>query len=426
MFRKEVIEAQRKAWLEDVRIDPPRTGWFYACLGLTAIAALTALLFFAQFQRRQKASGFLVPNTGLINIVPSSPGIVTKVLVSQGDEVTSGQPLVEISGASISAEQGDTQERINEQLQIRKSRLEEDSKKQAELSALRKENLESTAASLRDQIAQAKKQAKLQRERFESANATYEQWLKAENSGLVSRVQVSQQHESALQDMAEYEQLISQVLQLQQQLDDSQVQITQEPLSLDVKRNDITRELAQVNQEIAQNAAQNKIILRSTTAGTVANLLAHTGQTVSSNQLLLTLLPAGAFLRAELWVPTSSVGLLHSDESVLLRYRAFPYEKFGAHRGRVLSVSESAVSPEDLTKVAGGEISSPSYLIEVALDKQYVNAYGQDERLRAGMAVDADILLGSRRLIDWILDPLYGFNHKVQEAFSKTKEPLHA
>jgi membrane fusion protein len=241
MFRKEVIEAQRKAWLEDVHIDPPRTGWFYACLGLFAIAALIALLFFAQFQRHQKASGFLVPNTGLINIVPSSSGIVTKVLVSQGDEVISGQPLIEISGASISADQGDTQEKINEQLQIKKRRLEEDSKEQTEFSALQKENLESKAASLREQIAQAKKQAKLQMERYQSANATYEQWLKVEKSGLISRVQVSQQHESALQDMAEYEQLNSQVLQLQQQLDDSEVQISQEPLSLDVKHNDLNQ-----------------------------------------------------------------------------------------------------------------------------------------------------------------------------------------
>jgi membrane fusion protein len=143
MFRNEVIEAQRQAWLEDVRIDPPRTGWFYACLGLSAIAALIALLLFAQFQRHQKASGFLVPNTGLINIVPSSSGIVTKVLVSQGDEVSSGQPLIEISGASISADQGDTQEKIYEQLQIKRRRLQEDSKEQAEFSALRKENLES-------------------------------------------------------------------------------------------------------------------------------------------------------------------------------------------------------------------------------------------------------------------------------------------
>ena len=49
----------------------------------------------------------------------------------------------------------------------------------------------------------------------------------------------------------------------------------------------------------------------------------------------------------------------------------------------------------------------------MALDQQFVKAYGQDLRLQAGMLVDADIWLDRRRLYEWVLEPLYSVLGKV-------------
>jgi membrane fusion protein len=53
------------------------------------------------------------------------------------------------------------------------------------------------------------------------------------------------------------------------------------------------------------------------------------------------------------------------------------------------------------------------YRITVALDQQSVQAYGQPQALSPGMAVDADVLLDRRRLIEWLFEPVLGLAGRV-------------
>ena len=57
--------------------------------------------------------------------------------------------------------------------------------------------------------------------------------------------------------------------------------------------------------------------------------------------------------------------------------------------------------------------AEPVYQVVVALESQNVVAYGVPRELRAGMAVEADVLLESRRLYEWVLEPLYSLRGKV-------------
>jgi membrane fusion protein len=86
-------------------------------------------------------------------------------------------------------------------------------------------------------------------------------------------------------------------------------------------------------------------------------------------------------------------------QTVLLRYQAFAYQKFGLQTGHVKEVSAAA-----LPMTSGNE---PSYRIRVQLDRQAIEAYGSHHPLRAGMAIDASVQLDRRRLFEWLLDPLY-------------------
>ena len=52
-------------------------------------------------------------------------------------------------------------------------------------------------------------------------------------------------------------------------------------------------------------------------------------------------------------------------------------------------------------------LQEPAYLVTVALAAQDVPAYGKTFALQAGMALDADIMLDRRSIIEWIFDPLF-------------------
>ena len=50
----------------------------------------------------------------------------------------------------------------------------------------------------------------------------------------------------------------------------------------------------------------------------------------------------------------------------------------------------------------------------VKLDAQSVTTYGMQNPLHAGMLVDADILQETRKLYEWILEPLYTLSGRVR------------
>jgi len=59
----------------------------------------------------------------------------------------------------------------------------------------------------------------------------------------------------------------------------------------------------------------------------------------------MALLPKGSQLQAQLLAPSRAVGFIEPGDKVLLRYQAFPYQKFGHHAGKVVRVSRSAIVP---------------------------------------------------------------------------------
>jgi len=58
-------------------------------------------------------------------------------------------------------------------------------------------------------------------------------------------------------------------------------------------------------------------------------------------------------------------------------------------------------------------VDEPVYRVTVRLPAQQVQAYGHAMSLQAGMAVDADIRLDRRRVIEWLFDPILSISRRV-------------
>jgi membrane fusion protein len=56
--------------------------------------------------------------------------------------------------------------------------------------------------------------------------------------------------------------------------------------------------------------------------------------------------------------------------------------------------------------------NEPVYRITVSLVQQTAVAYGEPVALQAGMRLEADILIERRRLIEWVLDPVFTLTGK--------------
>ena len=67
----------------------------------------------------------------------------------------------------------------------------------------------------------------------------------------------------------------------------------------------------------------------------------------------MTLLPDGASLLAELFVPSRAIGFVEPGQRVRLMVDAFPYQRFGTLGGRVETVSQAVLSPNEVIGKVG-------------------------------------------------------------------------
>jgi len=84
----------------------------------------------------------------------------------------------------------------------------------------------------------------------------------------------------------------------------------------------------------------------------------------------------------------------------------------------VSSVSLSAVSPNELGAQLAGLTSLLSgdeavYIVTIRLARQTVTAYGEAVALQPGMQLEADVVIETRRLIEWVFDPLFTLTGKL-------------
>jgi len=273
---------------------------------------------------------------------------------------------------------------------------------------------------LNKQLAEIDRQLLTQREVTGITERRLEKLKPGVQHGTFSQIELEKYEAEALNGHAQLNVLTRQRLDTEQQLKAAQDQLQQLPLTTEAQRNELRFRLSGINQTLAQSEAQRAVVLRAPRDGVVTSIAIQTGQTIAAGQRALSILPQGALLQAELWLPSRAVGFLEAGNAVVLRYPAFPYQKFGQKAGRVMEVSRSATAASELTTLLGRTISEPLYRVLVELDQQTVNAYGRAELLKPGMSVDADILLDRRRLIEWVLEPLYSVARSSQ-GISPTK-----
>lgn len=413
MFRPEALAAKRGEWLGTIQLAAPLSGWVLSAVAVALAIALLAFLTFGHYTRRERVSGQLMPAQGLLGVASPNVGTVARVLVHEGQTVQRGDALIEVSGELDSAALGGTRAVVSTQLHIQRARLESDIDDQQRVADAQTRGLRARRASLRDQVMQIDAQLQLQRRQTDSAQQLLDKIKPLLDKGYVSAIQIQQEQTSVLAARSQLKALQRQRLDVTQQIDDASEQIAQIPLTLASKHNDTQRALAAIDQQLAQNEAQRALVLRAPAAGIVSTLAVNPGQAVAASQTLLTLLPSGSSLQAQLLVPSSGVGFVRAGDRVVLRYRAYPYQKFGQHYGSVAEVSRSALTPSEVAAMTGQSATEPLYRVRVTLDAPSVLAYGKREPLKAGMALDADILQERRRLIEWVFEPLYGLARRM-------------
>ncbi len=414
LFRQEALSTQQHAWLGSIRLIRPVSLTLLATLAVLAAVGVVLFLGLGQYTRKAAVVGVLVPEKGVMRLHAPQAGTVLESHAVEGRAVKQGDVLFVLS-VGRSTESGDTQAAVQAGLATRQQSLQEAARQRQALLAAQKAGLDRQVADLQRELAQIDAEAGLQRQRLALAQQALDRHkgLLAEN--FISIAQVQAKSEEVLAVRAQQQALERQRAGKQRELGVLQAQLLELPLQAQAATGEIERDLAELAQESAEAAARQRLVVRAPQDGVVSVVTAQPGQNAAPDAPLASLVPAHSQLQAQLYAPSSAVGFVRPRQTVLLRYQAYPYQKFGHHPGEVLAVSRTPLQAAEIAALALPESlrREPLYRITVSLKEQQVQAYGQAQPLVPGMQLDADVLLDRRRLIEWIFEPLLSVAGRV-------------
>jgi membrane fusion protein len=404
LFRQEAIDALREKFLGEATIARPMPFWVLTLLGLVAAGLIIAVALWGQYTRRERVEGFLQLDVGAAKVSFTDSGRVAELLVKEGQQIKEGMPMARISIERAISAPAATGEAIASGLTQRRGSLEKEQGQMRELALQQLQQVRKKASDLQNEITQVGTEIKLQTQRLTSAKAEALRWADLAKQKFASDVAARQKQDDATDQEIRVQALKRQKLTLERDLSAAKLEEPSVALRARAQEEQVNRQISELQQTMVIEEAKRETIIKAPITGIVTNITVSSGQSVAADSAFATILPAGSKLQVDLLVPTRAIGFVTKGKEVSLRYDAFPFERFGQYRGVIVDVSQTVWSAGD--KVGPLTVREPAYRITAKLDKQSVEAMGQEIPLRSGMLVNADILLEKRSLLEWIFEPV--------------------
>jgi membrane fusion protein len=404
LFRTEALQARRPQMYGEIVLMPGASSRWVAVISVLLIAALMALVTQGSYTRRSTVVGQLQPSQGLIRITSAQPGVVVERMAGEGREVKRGDPLFVLSGDRQGPDAVDYQRDIGSQILARRESLESEAQRLGVMANQEAEQLRRRAASMRQEAQQVKLQAGQLMQMQRSAEDMVARYQSLLASGAVSRGELEDKQTELANLRGRALALDRELIVLQREEVAAARELDAVRARVSAQRSELQRGAMSARQEFTELEAKRRIVVAAPADGRLTLVQGEIGQTVEPLKPLAQLMPAGTELTARLYVPSRAAGFVQPGTQVMLRYDAFPYQKYGQHQGKVVAISAAAVPAEELQGVALPPQTEALFAISVALPAQTMGSAGA--ALQAGMRVEADLLHESRRLYEWIIEPL--------------------
>jgi membrane fusion protein, hemolysin D len=405
---------------------------------LALFATLVVWAIFGRLDIIAVAQGKLVPQSYLQIVQPADAGIVKELLVKQGDAVKAGQVLVRMDTSISDAERTTlTDEMQLKSLQLRRidaelaatppQRSKEDppelfaqvaaqyrQRRQAYLDALAEQQAALTKA--REDLANAQAVKASLEQTLPVLIAQDEGWEQLAKEGFAGKLMAMDKKRARMEKEGELRAQTYTVASLQAaiaQAEQRSAQITSNYRSqLLNERVEAEGEYRKLTQDWAKQQHREGLLeLRAPQDGLVKDLSTHTvGTVVQPGTVLMTVVPVDDAMVAEVWVSNLDAGSVGAGQPVKVKLTAYPFQRYGMIEGVVEQVSPDASelpAAQNENKRDAAQPGTPlGYRALVALKTPYLERDGVRHSLSSGMQVTAEINLGSRTVLEYLLSPV--------------------
>jgi HlyD family secretion protein len=409
---------------------------------LGVIAAVVIWLSIARIDVVVSANGRMISSDSQIVIQPLETSVVRHVAVKPGDKVKAGTVLATLDPTFTSADEAelisglDRAQATLERLQAERAGLPYDPaapnpeqqierqifmQRQAEIAAKQVAS-ERKIAGYNADLAAHKTEAQGLAEQIYFADQKRQIYAKMAAQTLTSKIELL----DAQQRLAEVKSQLQTNLGEQQKL---QEQIAEASSEWDALIQEWQRKLSEqqsetLNERNATAARLSKAklrrelsVLRAPTDGTVLDVADRpAGSVMREAETLMSLVPAGAPLLAEVEVDPRDVGRLQVGDEVTLKLEALPWQQFGLAHGIARSISPdvladdnqsaNATSGNSLEPKADQRSNPLHYRVRISVTDANFRNPPEGFMLRPGMRLTGDIKVGRRSILEYLLNPI--------------------
>ena len=399
----------------EVILTPRMSTWLWCLIALIALAALTWFATQGAYTRRSTVSGQLAPAAGLMRVQTPQTGVIVERNVIEGQVVRKGDVLYVISSDRMGSNTREIQLDIRREIELRQLSLKSEISRNQKDQSDEIKNLDRRIGALQADSKTIDRQLELQRQRVSVAQDTKNRYQELAEKDYIAKEQLTQKELDLSEQMSRLQVLERDVQATKRDLTAADREIGAAKNRYTNLNSNLQRSISTAQQDLTEVEARRRVVISAPEDGRVTLVAGEIGQVADVNRPLLSIIPIKTVLQARLFAPSRSIGFVRLGDKVWIRYQAYPYQKFGLHEGKVTAISTASVANSEMAGFALPDLTvgEPVYGITVDLLSQSVMAYGLAQPLQAGLRLEADILQETRRLYEWMLEPLYSITGKM-------------
>lgn len=409
-------------------------------IALSVVVLVGLLLVWASFAQLDiiaTAEGRLVPVTYTKVVQPAEAGVVTEIMVKDGDTVREGQVLLRLDPRLVQADASAIGNEVGmRKLALRRIEAEmtdkpflaEPQDAPAQFAQVHAQFRARRQAYL-DAVSQETESLNKARADLQSAEQvlskltqtlpTYQQsadaYRKLMKEGYVGELAANEKTRDALekeQDMkaqgANVTSLKATIAQAERKLAAVRSQYRSQ---LENERIDTLAQFNRSTQELEKSGVRvGQLEIRAPNAGVVKDLATTTrGAVVAAGALLMNIVPVNEPIQADLLLKNEDVGFVAVGQTAMVKVAAYPFQKYGMLTGKVGLVSADSADPKQQQPQQSGQAPNTlTYRALVQVNDTVLTSAASGERLALtpGMLVTAEIHQGTRSVMEYLLSPV--------------------
>lgn len=404
-------------------------------------AFIVAALFWANWAELDEVTsgvGQVIPSSQIQVVQNLEGGIVSELLVHDGDRVKKGQVLLRIDDTRFTSSLREATQKSNA-LMLQKARLQAEAngsdmvipkaleqeapdmvRDEQKLYQAHLQQLENNKKILQAQLRQREQElneAKAKKKHLQRSLSLLSKELKMTEplveAGAISEVDVLRLRRQVNDQRGELDSVRLSIPRLESQLEEARKKAEEVELSFRSKArealSDVVAELSQTQESnVALEDRVERTEVRSPVRGTVKQVLVTTvGGVVQPGMNLVEIVPLDDSLLVEAKVSPRDIGFIGAGQEAVVKITAYDFSIYGGLKGKVEQISADAIQDEE---------GKSYYQVRVRTDENHLGSRAHPLPIIPGMQAEVDILTGKKTVMQYLMKPvLKARQHALRE-----------